>query len=387
MRVEALDMLSNWAKPGDRDRVMNRHHPLADRSSDIAIRLLRETMSELIAAPATVRDKFLEVAAQAGIKEITNVLLVTANDSKAEGARRGTAIKALTKLAPDSIQPLIGNFISDANAEVRMASMAFLVARKPQEATYSLQIAIGSKEVRERQFAWDLLGSMSTGPAKDLIAQGVDGYLSGTLERDCWLNVVEAAKGKLEPSLEEKLTEKTASLNKVKESDPKKYYEDCIDGGDANLGRDLFFTRSNLSCVRCHRVGATGGEVGPNLSSLGSQKNREYLLESIVTPNSAIAQGFETVVILDDEGKTVSGILKSENDSELTLMDAQGALIKINKESIDERKKGLSSMPADLLNYLNKRELRDLVAYMATLDGSSSAMAGPNDPQGGHKLE
>ena len=100
-----------------------------------------------------------------------------------------------------------------------------------------------------------------------------------------------------------------------------------------------------------------------------------------------IAQGFETVVILDDDGKTVSGILKSEDDKSLTLMDPQGALIRLDKDSIDERKKGLSSMPVDLLKYLNKRELRDLVAYLATLDGSPAAVAGPNEPRGGHRLE
>ena len=93
------------------------------------------------------------------------------------------------------------------------------------------------------------------------------------------------------------------------------------------------------------------------------------------------------MVILDDDGKTVSGILKSEDDKSFTLMDPQGAVIKIDKDSIVERKKGLSSMPVDLLKYLNKRELRDLVAYLATLDGSPAAVAGPNEPRGGHKQE
>ena len=99
MRVEALDMLSNWAQPGDRDRVMNRHQPLADRSSDLAIKLLRERMNELIGSPATVRDKFVEVAAKFGISEIADNLLATAKDPKADGVRRGSAIKALTKLS------------------------------------------------------------------------------------------------------------------------------------------------------------------------------------------------------------------------------------------------------------------------------------------------
>ena len=387
LRIEALDMLSNWAQPGDRDRVMNRHQPLSNRDLEIAVNVLKERIEELSATPQAVRDKFLEVGTKAGLKEIAKILLVTAQDKNADGVRRGAAITALTSLAPDSIQPMIKDFLHDPNVNVRMASMAFQVIKAPEDATKSLQNAIGSTVFFERQFAWDQLGSMSTEAAKGLISEGVNAYLSGTLDRDCWLNVVEAANGKLDKELNEKLTERMASLENFKESNPKKYFEDCIDGGDVNQGRSLFFTRTSLSCVRCHKVGDTGGEVGPNLSALGSLKTREYLLESIVTPNSAIAQGFETVVILDDDGKTVSGILKSEDDKSFTLMDPQGAVIKLDKDSIVERKKGLSSMPVDLLKYLNKRELRDLVAYLATLDGSPAAIAGPNEPRGGHKQE
>jgi quinoprotein glucose dehydrogenase len=387
MRIEALEMLANWAKPGDRDRVMNRHQPLSNRSAEAATKALQERIETLAAAPQTVRDKFLDVGAKAGLTEIAKILSVTAKDPKSDGARRGAAIRALISLAPDSIQSMIPEFVLDADVDVRMASIAFQVAKSPTDAAKSLQNAIGSKVVRERQFAWDQLATMTSEEAKEMIAKGVDAYLAGTLDRDCWINVVEAAEGKLKGELKKKLADKIASLDKRKESEPKKHYEDCVDGGDAALGRSLFFTRSSLSCVRCHKVGSTGGEVGPNLSSLGTQKTREYLLEAIVAPNATVAQGFETVVILDEEGKTISGILKSEDDASLTLMDAQGSLVKISKDSIEERKKGQSSMPVDLLKYLNKRELRDLVAYLATLDGTAAAIASPNEAVGGHKLE
>ncbi len=385
LRIEALDMLANWAKPGNRDRVMNRHLPLADRSPVVAAKVLQQRIEELSATPQAVRDKFLEVGAKAGLTEVGAILLSTAQDPKANGNSRSAAIKALTSLSPEKIQPLINELMKDTNLDVRLASMAFQVVKDPEEAVKNLKQAIGSEVIRERQFAWDQLGSMSTAAAKGLIANGVNAYLAGTLDRDCWVNVVEAAKGKLESELEKELADKLADLDKIKESDPKRHFEDCIDGGNVNQGRSLFFTRSNLSCVRCHKVGSTGGEVGPVLSALGSQKNREYLLEAIVSPSTVIAQGFETVVILDDEGRTISGILKSEDDSSLTLMDAQGAVITVKKDAIEERKKGLSSMPVDLLKYLNKRELRDLVAYLSSLDGSPAAVVGPNDEQGGHK--
>lgn len=386
-RIEALDMLANWAKPGDRDRIMNRHQPLSDRESETPKRVLQSRIEELSATPQAVRDKFLDVGAKAGLTEIAKIILVTAKDTNADGVRRGAAIKALTGLAPDSLKTLIQDFLLDSSADVRMASVAFQASNDPDAAVKSLQTAIGSKVVRERQFAWDQFAVLATDSAKVAIARGVDAYLAGTLERDCWINVIEAANGNLSGDTKKRFEERQANLDSIKESNAKKHFEDCIEGGDADLGRSLFFTRSNLSCVRCHKVGGTGGEVGPNLSALGSQKTREYLLEAIVAPSATIAQGFETVVILDEDGKTISGILKSEDEKNLTLMDSQGVVVTIPIDSIDDRRKGLSSMPVDLLKYLNKRELRDLVAYLATLDGTAASIVGPNETQGGHKIK
>ena len=386
-RIEALDMLANWAKPGDRDRIMNRHQPLSDRESETSKQVLQSRIEELSATPQAVRDKFLDVGAKAGLTEIAKIILVTAKDTNADGVRRGSAIKALIGLAPDSLKPLIQDFLLDSSADVRMASVAFQVSKDPDAAIKSLQTAIGSEVVRERQFAWDQLAMVANDAAKAAIARGVDAYLLGTLDRDCWINVVEAANGNLSGDTKKRFEERQANLDSIKESNAKKHFEGCIDGGDVDLGRSLFFTRSSLSCVRCHKVGGTGGEVGPNLSALGSQKTREYLLEAIVAPSASIAQGFETVVILDEDGKTISGILKSEDEKNLTLMDSQGALVTIPIESIAERRKGLSSMPVDLLKYLNKRELRDLVAYLATLDGTAASVVGPNEIQGGHKIK
>lgn len=387
MRIEALEMLATWAKPGNRDRVMNRHQPLEPRNIDLVTGILRERIEELSATPVAVRDKFFEMGSALGLTELSKLILKTAQDKDADGSRRAAAIRALSSLDPNSIKPLIDALIQDDNADVRMASIAFQVKSNPEAAIPSLRRAIVSDKVRERQFAWDQLATLDSSGAKETIVQGVKSYLDGTLARDNWINVVEAAHGKLDNTLEKKLNERLAILEGVKESDPKKYFEDCVDGGDVGRGRVLFFTRSSLSCVRCHKVGQTGGEVGPNLSALGSQKPREYMLEAIVAPNTTIAQGFETVVILDDNGNTFSGILKSEDEAMVTLMDAQGALVKIEKNSIEGRRKGASSMPADLTKYLNKRELRDLVAYLSSLDGSVNATAGLDDPNGGHKVE
>jgi quinoprotein glucose dehydrogenase len=125
--------------------------------------------------------------------------------------------------------------------------------------------------------------------------------------------------------------------------------------------------------------------VGPNLSEIGNKKTNEYLLEAIVNPNLAIAEGFKTINIQDDDGNVYSGIVKSEDGQELILLDAQGNTRTIAVDSIAGRREGLSSMPIDLIKYLDRRELRDLVTYLKSLDGTPDATRGAFD--GGHKLE
>ena len=66
-------------------------------------------------------------------------------------------------------------------------------------------------------------------------------------------------------------------------------YEDTLFGGNPDAGKKMFFERADVQCVRCHRINGQGGDVGPDLSHVGAQKDRRYLLESIVFPNRQIA--------------------------------------------------------------------------------------------------
>jgi quinoprotein glucose dehydrogenase len=71
--------------------------------------------------------------------------------------------------------------------------------------------------------------------------------------------------------------------------------------------------------------------------------------------------------VLTADGVVVSGIVREETESELTLITPEGTLITIATDDIDDRSIGLSGMPADFPNYLSRREIRDLVAYLSTL--------------------
>lgn len=127
--------------------------------------------------------------------------------------------------------------------------------------------------------------------------------------------------------------------------------------------------KTEVYCLRCHKLGGQGGEVGPELSKIAADpaKTREYLLESIVDPNRQIAKGFDSVLLSTDDGRIVAGVLKSEDERELRLMTPEGKLVAIAKDEIDERRQGQSAMPDKIIASLSKSELRDLVEFLANL--------------------
>jgi quinoprotein glucose dehydrogenase len=141
----------------------------------------------------------------------------------------------------------------------------------------------------------------------------------------------------------------------------------AIIGGDADAGRAIFFEKSEVSCLRCHKVNGIGGDVGPDLSGIGKKQKRDYLLESLVDPNKQIAKGYESLLITLKSGLTRTGILKGEDAKTVRLMTPEGQMLAIPKADIDERARGPSAMPSDLMQKLTRREVRDLVEFLSSL--------------------
>jgi quinoprotein glucose dehydrogenase len=104
------------------------------------------------------------------------------------------------------------------------------------------------------------------------------------------------------------------------------------------------------------------------------------LLESIIKPNAQISPGFDSVLLKLKGNVTVGGILKKETDKEVVLVDPNEGEQEIDKDDIISRSKGLSAMPEGFDKMLTKRELRDLVEFLADLKEGVKV-----EPQGGHQ--
>ena len=368
MRIEAIEMLREWGRPDPRDRVLNAFRPLPERPAAVAKSALAKALPMILKNADEIRERAIAVAAEYGIEEVTPVLIDRVSDEQLAAPLRASALRSLASIAPNrAIEPAT-RMVKSPEVSLRIAALDTLVAVEPTKAFAFVRQATQSKETAERQIAWDLVATIGSQPATDLIASGVREYLSGKLPADTTLNLLEAAAGRLDRDLANRLSQHQGRL----ESEHRlgRWWA-ALEGGDPRVGQQIY-GRTQLSCVRCHRIGDQGGEVGPDLSAVGATRDREYLLESICLPDAAIAKGFETVVIADDLGQAFTGIIRHEDESTVELIQPDGKIERIDRDTIVARKRGKSAMPADLVDLMTLRELRDLVAYLVSLRAVST---------------
>jgi quinoprotein glucose dehydrogenase len=143
-------------------------------------------------------------------------------------------------------------------------------------------------------------------------------------------------------------------------------YQDALFGGNAQVGRRYFMTSSAAECVRCHSIGGQGGEVGPNLSNIGSVLTREQIVQALIEPSARLSPGFGMVMLTLKDGTSAAGILAQENEHELVLKTSEAEPLKIAVSRIAKRENVPSSMPP-MGNIMSKREIRDVVEFLSNL--------------------
>ena len=136
--------------------------------------------------------------------------------------------------------------------------------------------------------------------------------------------------------------------------------------GDAAAGERIFFHAEGPRCYVCHRVGGRGGNIGPDLTTIGAALSTDKLADSILNPSREIAPQFANWLIVTRDGKTHSGIIVEEGPhSTVTLADNQGKLTVLPRPDIKERRNLPGSiMPDDLTKLLTPQDWIDLVAFL-----------------------
>ena len=367
MRQFALAMVGDWETKSARDQVLGVWRPLKNKhDGHHAVVALKDNLGALMKSGQEIRTRTAELAAQFGLSEVNEELVKLLWERERSGKERAGALLALMALDPDNLEGECEKALEDGEPRVRAAARIVLTSINPTKAVPNLIGALKSGSELERQSAVAMLANLGREDADKMLANLVKLRREDRIPSFLKLDVVMAAQkraGEYKPVADE-LQEFFKTLDP---KDSLSAYRDTMVGGNAERGERLFNQRAALACVKCHRVDGNGGALGPDLAGIGSKLSREEILESIADPNKTIAKGYETAVITKDDGRVVSGIIKTMDDKKVILMTADEKLISVDRDEIDEVDRGKSSMPAEIISYLTTFDLRDLMEYLASL--------------------
>ncbi|MEX1042980.1 MAG: PVC-type heme-binding CxxCH protein [Pirellulaceae bacterium] len=370
-RMEAMEMLASWNQPGNLDLLLNSYRPKPEREASVAKDALALALPKLLTAADEIRNRSASLAAELGIEEIAPVLVGLVEDKDQSGQTRADALTALVRVQQDAQEMVTAAIASDAPL-LRATARHILAEKTPEQAAAELAKGVAAENLVERQKAFGTIAKFKPPGSEALVRESMAQLQAGSLPQDTWLDALTAAEAFSEH--EEIAPLLTGYRESLDADDPLAEYLPSLEGGNAPAGRRVFFEKTEVSCVRCHRAMGTGGRVGPELDKIGQDKDRKFLLQSIVLPNAEISKGFESILVLTLDGQTLSGVVKEETDEAISLVTAEGQLITIPQDDIDDRRSAKSPMPEDIYKQLNRHELRDLVQFLSELKGEHAVL-------------
>ncbi|MCA9249090.1 MAG: c-type cytochrome, partial [Planctomycetales bacterium] len=125
-------------------------------------------------------------------------------------------------------------------------------------------------------------------------------------------------------------------------------------------------------CTACHQAEQKGALIGPQLDGIGI-RGAARLLEDILDPNRNVDAAFQSVALVTDDGRSLVGLPKGEQNGRLLFADQQGKLFELRRDEIELRQPTrLSLMPANLADQITEADFYDLLAYLLTLQAAPS---------------
>jgi len=289
------------------------------------------------------RQQALSVLVKGQDKESAEVLLSDAVLTNVD--LQSAAVKALATLGADKTPTALLDRYNKLSNEVRADTVSTLVSRPAW--TKLLLTAIGSGAV----------------PSGDLGAYHVRQILSfnnkelNELLKAHWGEIRETAGDRKEQVVAWK-----------KELTPK-----VLAKANPGNGRRIF----SKTCQNCHRLFGTGGQIGPDITG-SNRANLDYILENMLDPSAVVGRDYQMTVVALNDGRSISGLLKQETDSAITIQTINDKVV-VPKSEIEERSlSSVSMMPERQLDPMTKEEVRDLIAYLGS--ANQVVLAGPASP-------
>ncbi|TDU67186.1 putative membrane-bound dehydrogenase-like protein [Prosthecobacter fusiformis] len=374
LSVEAFQSLLFFTAPPLLDRVdgVYRTYPARDTKA------VADVMQPHVPAMLALTNPDLKAA---GVELMINLALAVEApalqqiiaDKIAKPELRVGALKLMA--AQHSADPAFAETVKQsadksAPAELRMESLAQTFQHQSDLALAEASRVLEKGTLAEKQAAMKLLAGTKTKAASDFLDGWMQRLAAGKVETGLMLDVMEAAQA------HESLVERVTTYQQARTSAPR---DDLVEGGDAKNGKDIVTNHLGANCLACHTVEEKeGSQVGPILKTIGSQRTKADLLESLVNPVAKIAPGYGLVSVTLKDGSNLAGALYKEDKASITIRLADGTETKLARSQISMQTPPISMMPP-MIGILTPREVRDVVAYLGSLKPKKSTSSKKKD--------
>lgn len=409
----------------DRGRIYRLMHrdlpkaPSADMSALDVAALARECASPLLWRRATAQRLLAERGDQSAAPELRKVL----RDTNTEPLAIITSLRTLDLL--NALQPAdVRPFLRHTNGAVRVHALqlgdrwfaleqgrelledALAAAAREQDARVLIQFALSLGDARDTRalamlarfvreqldIRWmdaavlsslaergaDMLGELLREPgnsgkfltalAQSIAASGDEtqlarahrllGYANSEIQAALREGLAKGRRGSTNRA-KEQLTIADAP---VSEETLRRFIAALAGARDLKRGHEVF----QQACAMCHRLRNEGYEVGPDLlGQLGMPE--ESLLRDILAPSERIRPGYETTMVRMRDGDSVTGILKDDGATSLTLVQAGGLEQVLLRKDVAEAQRLSTSLMPPLAEGLTPADTANLLAWLKSI--------------------
>ncbi len=379
MRAVACEAIANWLKPPVLDRVEGRRRDLPEDNRVIDSTMAARSLAKLASSGnARVQSASIAAASKLDIKLSAAALHQIFETGSLDTSLRIEALRSLATSSDKNAPALCMKATDSSNERIQLEGIKLLAAHFPQHAFETIEQTFEQTQfVRVRQACIRAAGDLNQANSDLWLVNLAEKVLHGSLDPRLNLDVVETITQAIqkigkEHQVLKSLVHRAEQLQTLaltlSKDDPKNVkYAFSREGGNAENGKQIFNTNVAAQCVRCHRTGKEGSDIGPELTKVAATRDADYILRAITSPSSDIDPKYKTTAFVLESGTVLSGVIQSEKNDEIVIADATGKLIKIDPEEIEDQVEQKVSLMPQMQEVLSASQVRDLVAYLRSL--------------------
>lgn len=340
LRRTALASILWWAKPPVLCAVEGRYRKLAERGIAPVHAAINQLKSEIL------KDKALTEVLLNGVNIHGHSEWLYGLDfdfDKKPSSIQDKLLVALGKVNSPDLKKYVQFGLNSKDSMVRYTAQG--LAKKAGIDVFDIVVSIiDDPKGNGHGKALNQLMDMKTEKSKAKLSELLAKYKVGKIPAKWQLDMQKAAKSL---GYDSKVTTKMLA-----------------NGGDLESGKKIVMEHPASQCIRCHKIGKDGSDLGPNLTKIGS-KPAEYLVDALINPNKDIAPGYGNVFIKTKDGKDIAGVLLEQGKKDWKIKAADGSKKSIAVKDIASHQ--LTSVMPPMGMILKSEEIRDAVKYLKSL--------------------